>query len=180
MFGLFFFFNLSNVSLYFRSLTSYTLKMLILSTSAPDGFCVSQLQRLTKEVKKKTYFSCYTLAKHVHTWARFTHPRPRSLTHLWEINMIASLKKKNSYRDFHSISYYGRSEHRRRKKIHLVQHAATKCGQMFVLADQKCMSLLYLTISARSISYWLQSSVRKCVLSYQADLCKIGPWCHAC
>lgn len=98
-----------------------------------------------------------------------------TLTYSFMRNKHDSQSKKKSYRDFHSISYYGRSEHRRRKKIHLVQHAATKCGQMFVLADQKCMSLLYLTIGARSISYWLQSSVRKCVLSYQADLCKIGP-----
>lgn len=101
-------------------------------------------------------------------------------THSFVRNKHDSQSKKTDPTEIFTPSIIMAEVSRREEKIHLVQHAATQCGQMFVLADQKRMSLLYLTVSARSISYWLQSSVRKCVLNYKADLCKIGPWCPAC
>lgn len=74
--------------LYFRSLTLHTPKILMLSTSEPDRFCVTlQLQR--KEIRN-AFISSGKLARHVQAWPRFTQPCPHSFTHLWKINIISS------------------------------------------------------------------------------------------
>lgn len=71
-------FYLSNVSPLFQVINITYPKMLMLSTSAPDGFCVLATEAY-KRGEKNACFSSYTLARHVHTWARFTHQRPHSL-----------------------------------------------------------------------------------------------------
>lgn len=118
--------------LYFRPLTSHTPKLLMLAASEPDGFCVTQLQRLIKGGEMHIFLAIHYLGMCMGKIYAFIP----TLNYSFVRNKYDGQAEKQPAEIF-IPSIIMAEVSRREEKLPIVQHAAAQCGQMFVLAAQK-------------------------------------------